>query len=60
MNIWSLRELWAILREVKPKIYENEVEAINGIPNGEMKWKLIKVDIPKSNLVLRDPCVKRM
>ena len=48
------------LSPVKPKIYENEVEVINGIPNREMKWKLIKVDIPKHNLALRDPRVKRM
>ena len=44
------------LSPVKPKIYRNEV--INGIPDGEMKWKLVKGDIPKCNLTLRDPRIK--
>ena len=48
------------LSPVKPRINENGVEVINGIPSGEMKWKLIKVDIPKHNLAIRDPRVKRM
>ena len=48
------------LNPVKPRIDGNEVEVINGIPDGEMKWKLLKVDIPKRNLALRDPHVKRM